>query len=134
MRKIAHSNPSGMPRLIGVADFFIVVALVIASIIFIPFIRAHPRNTVEVYKTDHVIARYPLDEDRVFSVEGFLGTMEVEIKEKHVRVLSSLCPQQICRASGWISKSYEQIICAPNLISISLQSDPEKEKIDAVSR
>ena len=134
MRKSAHLNLCGKPRLIGVVDVFIVAALIATSIIFIPFLRAHPRDTVEVYKIDDVIARYPLDEDRIFSVEGLKGTLEVEIKEKHVRVVSSPCPQKICLHIGWISKGYEQIICAPNLISISLKSDPEKETIDAVSR
>ena len=109
-------------------------ALIVASITFIPFLRAHPRDTVEVYKVDDVIARYPLDEDRTFSVEGRMGALEVEIKDNQVRVLSSPCPHQICRDTGWISEAYEQIVCAPNLIFINLQSDPEEETIDAVSR
>jgi hypothetical protein len=122
------------PRLFGVVDVFIIVALLIASITFIPWLRAHSRDIVEVYKSEELIARYPLDEDRTFSVEGMAGTLEVEIKEKQVRVLSSPCPQQICRATGWISESYQQIVCAPNLIFINLQSDPANETIDAVSR
>ena len=109
-------------------------ALIVASITFIPFLRAHPRDTVEVYKVGDVIARYPLDQDRTFSVEGRVGTLEIQIKENQVRVLSSPCPNQICRDSGWISEIYEQIVCAPNLIFINLQSEPVEETIDAVSR
>jgi hypothetical protein len=122
------------PRLLGIADIVIIVTLVFTSFAFIPFLRAHPRDTVEVYKADDLIARYPLSENRIFSVEGHTGPLEVEIKDKKVRVLSSSCPQQICHDTGWISEAYEQIICAPNLIFITLLSDSEKEKIDAVTR
>lgn len=88
---------------------------------------------MEVYKIDKVIARYPLDEDRVFSVKGINGNLEVEIKDERVRVLSSSCPHQICVDTGWISRTYEQIICAPNRVFISLKTEAEKEDIDAVS-
>ena len=132
--KTNHSILYESPRLFGVVDVFIIGALIVASITFIPFLHSHPRDTVEVYKVDNVIARYPLNEDRTFSVEGRLGTLEVEIKENRVRVLSSPCPHQICRDTGWISEAYEQIVCAPNLIFITLQSDSENEKIDAVTR
>jgi hypothetical protein len=134
MSKPNHSILFEKARLFGIADVFIIVALIVASLTFIPFLRAHPRNIVEVYKVDEVIARYPLDEDRIFSVEGVEGTLEVMVKDKQVRVLSSPCLHQICRRTGWISESYEQIVCAPNLIMIRLRSDPEKETIDAVSR
>ncbi|MFC1863610.1 NusG domain II-containing protein [Thermodesulfobacteriota bacterium] len=122
------------PPVLCIVDTLIISVLIIASVIFIPFLHSHSRDSVEVYKIDDVIARYPLDEDRIFSVVGVNGMLEVEIKEERVRVISSSCPHQICVDTGWISRAYEQIICAPNRVFISVKSDPGKEDIDAVSR
>ena len=121
------------PPALRIADIIIITTLILVSVIFIPLLRSHPRESVEAYKVDKVIAKYPLDEDRIFSVEGVNGNLEVEIKDKCVRVLSSSCPHQICVDTGWISRAYEQIICAPNRVFISLKTEAEKEDIDAVS-
>lgn len=133
MNTIEESNHYNKPRLLGVTDVVIIIALIIASVIFIPFLRSHQLDTVEIYKVDDIIARYPLGEDRVFSVKGIDGTLEVEIKDRRVRVHSSSCPQQICVDTGWISETYEQIVCAPNLVFIIVKADSEKEQIDVLT-
>lgn len=120
-------------RLLRNTDIFIILILVIASAFFIPLLLSHPRDTVVIYNQDNIIAEYPLDENRIFTIEGTLGRLEVEIKDRRVRVNSSTCPRQICVHTGWISKPYEQIICAPNRIFISIKSDSE-ELVDAVTR
>jgi hypothetical protein len=120
-------------RLFHGLDIVIVIALLVASVAFIPFMRAQSRDTVLVYKGADVIAKYPLDEDKVFYVDGLDGAMEIEIRDKQVRVHSSPCRNQICVNRGWISESYEQIICAQNLVFVLINSDPDKEEIDAVT-
>ena len=128
------TNPYRKPRMLRISDVFIIIVLLIASIIFIPFIHSKPGNFVEVYKSDDVIAKYPLNEDRFFSIEGLRGTVGLEIKNNRVKVHSSPCPQQICVETGWISKTYEQIICAPNLIFVTVTTKRENESIDALTR
>ena len=122
------------PPLLRIVDILIISVLFIASVLFIPFLHSNTRDLVEVYKVDDVIARYPLDEDRIFSVQGVHGVLKVEIKEHRVRVISSSCPYQICVDTGWISRANEQIICAPNRVFISIKAEQEKKGIDAVSR
>jgi hypothetical protein len=114
-------------------DTVIIIALLIAAAAFIPFMRAESRDTVLVYKGADVIAEYPLDEDKIFYVDGVDGSLEIEIKDERVRVRSAPCRNQICVKTGWISESYEQIICAPNHILVLIKSEAEEEKIDAVT-
>lgn len=114
-------------------DIAIILALLVAAVAFIPFMQAQSRDTVLVYKGGDVIAEYPLDEDRVFHVDGVDGTLEIEIRDERVRVHSSPCRNQICVNVGWISDSYQQIICAPNLVFVLINSDTEEEEIDAVT-
>ena len=121
------------PRLLRGLDIVIIIALLFVSVAFIPFMRSQSRETVLVYKGADVIAEYRLDEDRVFHVDGVDGTLEIEIRNEKVRVHSSPCRHQICVNTGWISRSYEQIICAPNLILLLIHSNSEEEEIDAVT-
>ena len=121
------------PRLLRGLDIVIIVVLLFVSVAFIPFIGSQSRDTVVVYKGADVIAEYRLDEDRVFHVDGVDGNLEIEIGNDKVRVHSSPCRHQICVNTGWISRSYEQIICAPNLILLLIHSNSEEEEIDAVT-
>ena len=121
------------PRLLRGLDIAIIIALLFVSVAFIPFMGSQSRDTVLVYKGADVIAEYRLDEDRVFHVDGVDGTLEIEIRNERVRVHSSPCRHQICVNTGWISRSYEQIICAPNLVLLLIHSNSEEEEIDAVT-
>jgi hypothetical protein len=121
------------PRLLRALDIVIIVALLFVSVAFIPFMDSQSRDTVAVYKGADVVAEYRLDEDRVFHVDGINGTLEIEIKNEKVRVRSSPCRHQICVNTGWISRSYEQIICAPNRVLLLIHSNSEEEEIDAVT-
>lgn len=133
MNNQESSDPNNLPRLLRITDIFIIIIIMICAVLFIPMLRSNPRDSVVVYRADDVIAEYPIDEDKVFNVDGELGIVEVEIKNGRVRVVSSTCPRHICMKTGWISKSYEQIICAPNRIYVGIESDPEKTEIDAVT-
>ena len=122
-----------MPRSLRALDIVIIITLLFVSASFIPFMGLQSHDTVVVYRGSNVVAEYRLDEDRVFHVDGIDGTLEIEIRDEKVRVLSSTCRHQICVTTGWISRSYEQIICAPNLVLLLIHSQSEEEEIDAVT-
>lgn len=121
------------PRLLRGLDIVIIIALIFVSVAFIPFMDSRSCDTVVVYQGDDVIAEYRLDENRVFHVDGIDGTLEIEIRDEKVRVRSSPCRHQVCVNTGWISRSYEQIVCAPNHILLLIRSNSEEEEIDAVT-
>ncbi len=118
---------------IRLTDVVIIIALLAAAVAFIPFMRAESHDTVLVYQGADVIAKYPLDEDKMFCVDGADGSLEIEIKDERVRVRSAPCRNQICVKTGWISKPYEQIVCAPNHVLVLIKSEDKEEEIDAVT-
>ena len=127
------SDTMKRPRPLRVLDIVIIIALLFVSVAFIPFMGSQSHDTVVVYRGGNVIAEYRLDQDRVFHVDGIDGTMEIEIRDEKVRVHASPCRHQICVNTGWISRSYEQIVCAPNLVLLLIHSNSEEEEIDAVT-
>lgn len=133
MKSKEKTDKMKRPRPLRVLDIIIIVALLFVSVAFIPYMGSQSHDTVVVYRGGDVIAEYRLDEDRVFHVDGLLGTLEIEIRDEKVRVNSSPCRHQICVNRGWISRSYEQIICAPNLVLLLIHSNSEEEEIDAVT-
>jgi hypothetical protein len=53
---------------------------------------------------------------------------QVLIKNESVRMIEmdqNICPRGICSDTGWISKSYEMIVCLPNRITVEIESNDE---------
>ena len=76
-------------------------------------------------------------ESRVDFLFGKAGEYQatIEIREGMVRILpltQELCPQGICTHTGWISRSYQSIVCVPNRIMIYF-SEKEKQEFDGVT-
>lgn len=101
----------------------ILVLLLIAMllIIFLP----NDGSEVEVYKNGLLIASYPLNENRAFSV----GEMQIEIFNGSVSVVESNCPDKLCVHSKPINKEGSTIICVPNKVVIKITGNSEVEGI-----
>lgn len=63
-------------------------------------------------------------------------TAVLEIKQGRVRLLPieerALCPRGICAHTGWISRSYQSIVCVPNRIIVSFR-DKMPDGVDGVT-
>lgn len=61
----------------------------------------------------------------------------IEVDEGRVRMLpleKDLCPRGICSHTGWITHSYESIVCLPNQIMVVFSGDPgDEEDIDGIT-
>ena len=73
---------------------------------------------------------YPLDIDRELTLQGPLGTTEVEIVDGRVRVVSDPGRQQICVRESWIERSGQWLACLPSRIFI-LITGADNGDIDA---
>jgi hypothetical protein len=58
----------------------------------------------------------------------------IEITGGRARVVSSDCPNKICVATGWISKPSQIIVCIPQGVTIRIEGDKTKTKVDTVSK
>ena len=105
------------------------IILVIIIIIFILINTNNNKgNVVEVYYDNKLILEK--DFDNTYVVEGYLGEVEIEVKDRKVIVLKENSPRHICSKEGYISDSSKPLICLPNKIIIKI-TDKEND-IDGV--
>ncbi len=114
-------------------DKFFIAILLSISFFFLVFLKCHSKgNTVNITVDGNEVIETDTNADKTFSVKGVLGITEVEIKDGQVRVIDSPCDNKTCVKAGWISRSYQTILCIPNHVVIEI-IDNSKE-IDAVTR
>jgi len=103
----------------------VIVLMICAFISIILLFRSYLSTPefVEV-KTPNGETLYPIDEDKEFFVEGRIGKVTIEIKGKRVRVKESSCPNKVCVKTGWIRRSGEIIVCAPNQVTVRILPSP----------
>ena len=116
-------------------DKILIAGLVILTLLSFPIIKHfHHEGEWAVIEADgRVVGNFSLDEDRLISVDGKLGTTRVKIAGKGVRVLDSPCPHKLCVKSGPISRSGETLVCLPNRVVIRIEGGDERS-VDAVSK
>jgi hypothetical protein len=123
-------------RTVRPVTFFDAVLIAICATgatLFLPLFQNNRPETVAIVRDATTIATYPLSTDRRVLIQGRIGPMELEIRNKAVRVVSSTCPRQICLFAGRIGRTGQQIICSPNHVLIEIISS-RKDGPDAVTR
>ncbi|MDR2376234.1 MAG: NusG domain II-containing protein [Treponema sp.] len=75
---------------------------------------------------------FPLDATETVAVNGPLGSTVVELRGKHVRVISSPCTGQNCVAAGAIRSHGQWIACLPNRVMVSVQAGGNSGKGSAL--
>jgi len=131
--KNSNGNNCGSTiKVLGWIDLAVIVILVTATTMSIPLLNSHQPGTVLVYLDNVIVARYPIDNDKVFSIRGIEGPISIEIKNRHVSVINSSCIRHICMQAGTISHPYQQIVCAPNHVLITIRL-PKKSAVDAIA-
>ncbi|MBD3347514.1 MAG: hypothetical protein GF401_20855 [Chitinivibrionales bacterium] len=121
-------------RTFGIIDLVIIGALLLVSVAFIPLMKSYAPSTVAVYRDNRVIARYPLEADKRFTVHGEIGDVSVHIHNSRVSVEKSTCSKQICVTATPVSNVGQQIVCAPNHILVQIESSSEDKGPDAIAR
>jgi hypothetical protein len=120
------------------ADYVIIAALVLAGCaglwLNLQQGGASPQKYLAIFVNNEMVAElsfapgdsysytFPYDEGRRHAV--------LEIEGGRARLLplpEELCPKGICSHTGWISRSYESIVCLPNRIMIVFSQAPPEE-------
>ncbi len=121
-------------RTFTVFDLILILAVLCGAVFSIPIIQTNLPSTVVIYKDNTLFAEYPLNKDRRFTVDGYEGPLIINIQDNSVTIKTSTCRKQICVRSGTISKSFQQIVCAPNHVLVEIHSKKAEEKIDAITQ
>ena len=102
----------------------IAMVVFLAAIVFACFLPGinDMAAFVEVYQGGELIERFPLSEDREFTVTGdYVNT--VTIRDGKASITHSDCPGGDCMHSGWVGASGRSIVCLPNGVEIRIVSD-----------
>lgn len=116
-------------------DKILIAFLLITAVFLLVLIRLKTgtTDTVVVEVDGKEAARFSLKTNGIFSVEGLKGETKIEIKEGRVKAIESPCPRKTCIHNGWIDKSYQSIVCAPNRVTIYLAKENEDNEIDGIT-
>ncbi|MBN1578369.1 MAG: NusG domain II-containing protein [Chitinispirillaceae bacterium] len=121
------------PRGFFWVDAFIILLVLTGTALTLPAFRALTPDRVAIFRDNRQIAVYPLAENRVITVDGVIGPVEVVIKNGAVSITRSTCPHGICMKSGPIRRPRAQIVCAPNHILVTVTSSGN-DTLDAIVR
>ena len=100
---------------------YLIIIILISSLFLI---RPKGEGKAEIFFEDKVIKTVDLNIDQTFAVTGANGAVTFEVKDKKIRVIDEISPYHLCSKAGFISKSYETIICLPNKISVKILTKP----------
>lgn len=107
----------------------IILIIIISGIFIILNITKKEGTLAEVYYEDKLILTIDLNIDKEYIVEGLLGEVLIEVKDKKIRVKEETSPNNICSKEGYISDSSKVLICLPNKIIIKVLGDSEIDTV-----
>lgn len=98
----------------------IIVVCIISLCIFFIHFNKEEGNTAEVYYENKLILSVDLNINDIYTVDGELGDVVIEVRDRKVRVVKENSPKNICSKEGYISDSSKPLICLPNKIVIKI--------------
>lgn len=104
-------------------DIWLIVIILIISLLFIFIKRINYKdsNYAYVYYENKVIKKIDLNINDIYTVNGYNGSVVIEVKDKKIRVIEEESPLHICSKQGFISDN-TPIICLPNKIVIKIEN------------
>lgn len=114
-------------------DFKLIIVLIIIVSVFLVIFKLTEKNDNKkaiVYYEDEIILKIDLNIDKNYQVKGYNGLVDIVIKDGKIKVESENSPLHLCSNQGYISSTYETIVCLPNKITIKIESD--ENSLDAI--
>lgn len=102
-----------------ISVILIIVAIFLSVIIFMD---KSNNKVAKIYYENKVVLTIDLSVDKKYKVEGYNGIVNVVVKNNKIKVESENSPLHLCSNQGYISESYETIVCLPNKITIKIES------------
>lgn len=117
-------------------DWLLSIVLLFLGIFFIVLFNILESNSSKkaiVYYEKKIVLEIDLSikEKKEYEVKGYNGTIKIISENGKVKVIEEESPLHLCSKQGYISKSYESIICLPNKVVIEIV---DNDSMDAVVR
>ncbi len=107
----------------------IVILVIVGFLILIIKLNKKEGDTVEVYYKDDLVLSADLSIDNTYTVEGLLGDVVIEVKDKKVRVVKENSPKNICSKEGYIGDSTKPLVCLPNKVVIKIVQSSDMDGV-----
>lgn len=100
-------------------DFIIIAAVAVAAVLSVMLLFSFSKqgNRVIIKQNNEIVYDESIDKNGSFNT----GTNVVVVKDGTVFVSKANCKNQVCVASGKISKKGESIICLPNKVIVEIK-------------
>ena len=102
----------------------ILLIFVLGIFVFINF-NKEDSSVAEVYYEDELVLSIDLNIDDEYVVEGELGDVVLEVKDKMIRVSEENSPKHLCSKEGYIGDSSRTLVCLPNKVIIKIVGGSE---------
>ena len=115
-------------------DFKLVFILLIIVILFLLGFKLSSKDEnmkALVYYEDEVVLTIDLEKElnKIYEVDGYNGKVTIVVKDGKIKVDEENSPLHLCSKQGYISSSYETIVCLPNKITIKIESDDSLDTV-----
>ena len=107
----------------------IVLIVIIFSIFIFINITKEDGSVAEVYYEDELVLTIDLNIDGEYVVNGELGDVILEVKNKMVRVKEENSPKHICSKEVFIGDSSRTLICLPNKVIVKIVGDNDLDVV-----
>ena len=98
----------------------IALASVLTASLFPLLWRSGPAERALIRSDGKVFAEVDLAIHKTLTVPGPLGPTQIRIEPGRARVLSDPSPRQYCVLQGWLTRSGDIALCAPNRVSLQI--------------
>lgn len=103
----------------------IILLLIIICIFIVIGITREDGSMAEVYYEDELVLTIDLNTDGEYTIDGELGDVVLEVKDKMVRVKEENSPKHICSREGFIGDSSRTLICLPNKVIVKVVGESD---------
>ena len=112
-------------------DIILIISIICISSIFIIInkINSKQGKYANVYYDSKLVKKIDLSINKTYNVKGYNGNVKIVVKDNKIKVDNEISPLHLCSKQGYISKSYETIICLPNKIVIEIDSNKEIDTV-----
>lgn len=109
-------NKSDLKLILVLLIIFIPITILIIS-------NSSKGSSAEVYHNNKLIKAIDLNINKEYIVNGDNGNVKIIVKDNKIKVDSENSPNHLCSKQGYISSSFETIVCLPNKIVIKIIDD-----------
>lgn len=103
---------------------WISIVLIGCVLIFLSIFTTHEGSKVVVRVSGQNIASFPIEVDRIYTIEGKSGhTNKLIIKNGSVWIETASCPDELCVKQGKIRNAGQSIVCLPNRVVVEIEKN-----------